>query len=287
MIIIVDLSWQMYRAASTFSHMSVGTGAAERPTGHLYSVAKFATTMQYDRLIFVKDNYPQARHDIFPAYKAGRESNKKLHKYVPIVADLLANLPNVEVVEAEGREADEVIGFLALHYAAKGEEVVIFSGDNDMLQLVGTPRISVGSKVSKGCVVPVTEDEVVEKFTVLPKHLAVYRTLIGDTSDNIKILPYFPRELAKYLALLVGEFSEIRTKFTFLCQRFPTHSMGQHIYALRKKYSTLLAVHDSIVSLRHSKLRIEDVKRVEPQETPMWWCSKLLFGREIRRRLLV
>jgi DNA polymerase-1 len=54
---------------------------------------------------------------------------------LPLVRDLVRAL-GIELIELPGWEADDVIGTLADQAARRGLEVLIFSGDKDMGQLV-------------------------------------------------------------------------------------------------------------------------------------------------------
>src|SRR5260370_15551565 len=70
----------------------------------------------------------------------------------------------VPLFEVEGREADDVIGALSVKAVAQGVNVIILSGDNDLLQLVNphlklvTPRPPIST--------PTTTDE----STTIQKH---------------------------------------------------------------------------------------------------------------------
>src|SRR6266436_1623956 len=80
---------------------------------------------------------PTFRHERFPDYKATRK---------PMPEDLLTQLEPIEevaqalglpVIEIPGMEADDVMASLARRGVAEGLEVVLVTGDKDMLQIVG------------------------------------------------------------------------------------------------------------------------------------------------------
>src|SRR5262249_39551252 len=80
---------------------------------------------------------PTFRHQRFPEYKAQRK---------PMPEDLFAQIPAIEelatalglpVIETPGMEADDVMATLARRAVRDGIEVVLVTGDKDMLQVVG------------------------------------------------------------------------------------------------------------------------------------------------------
>ncbi|MEK7785987.1 MAG: 5'-3' exonuclease H3TH domain-containing protein, partial [Chloroflexota bacterium] len=92
---------------------------------------------------------------------------------------------NIPILEADGYEADDVLGTVAKQAAAQGVEVVIATGDRDLLQLADKRvRVSLaGQKLSEA--VLYGPDEVKAKYGVTPKQYIDYKALVGDTSDNI------------------------------------------------------------------------------------------------------
>ena len=76
----------------------------------------------------------------YEGYKAKRESMPEdLRRQIPYIRRSLEAL-RIPILEAEGFEADDVIGTLAREAAEQGHEVFIVSGDKDMMQLVTRAR---------------------------------------------------------------------------------------------------------------------------------------------------
>ena len=79
---------------------------------------------------------PTFREQEFAAYKATRtETPPDLIEQIPHCKSVLEAM-SIPVLQAEGFEADDLIGTLARLGTAAGVEVVIVSSDKDMLQLV-------------------------------------------------------------------------------------------------------------------------------------------------------
>ena len=134
---------------------------------------------------------PTFRHNIYGAYKGTRRSMPdELKAQVPLVKVLLTKM-GVRIAEHPGFEADDVIGTLANKAAAEGMQVVIVSGDRDLLQLA-TDEVKVRIPKTKGGKTEVEDyfaADVEEKYGVTPKAYIDVKALMGDASDNIPGVP--------------------------------------------------------------------------------------------------
>jgi DNA polymerase-1 len=120
------------------------------------------------------------RHEAFENYKAGRadtpdDLHDQVHKIKRIV-DLMGLLR----LEEPGYEADDVIGTLATRAAADGISVRILTSDRDAYQLL-TDNVKVISSDDR----EIGPEEVFEKYGVRVDQWVDYRSLTGDSSDNI------------------------------------------------------------------------------------------------------
>ncbi|NOT35582.1 MAG: DNA polymerase I [Candidatus Eisenbacteria bacterium] len=128
---------------------------------------------------------PTFRHELYGDYKATRP---------PMPEDLAAQLGAIEdlsrhlglpVIEKAGMEADDVMATLAQLAAAAGHEVILVTGDKDMLQVV-TDRVTVLAPQGKGEDYARMDPAAVRaKWGVGPEHIRDVLALMGDSSDNI------------------------------------------------------------------------------------------------------
>jgi DNA polymerase-1 len=145
------------------------------------------------------------RAEIFPEYKATRSAQPEdLRPQFPLVRKVLEAL-RVPAVGAPGYEADDVIATLTKRARAQGFEVVIVTGDKDLLQLV-EPQ---GQGVR--CYDSMYEKwfgpaEVEEKWFVPPQLVADLLALTGDKIDNI---PGVPGVGEKTAAGLLKEYGDL------------------------------------------------------------------------------
>jgi len=113
------------------------------------------------------------------------------------------NAFGIPVYSKPGFEADDVIGTLA---SQSKEDVVIVTGDRDILQLVNS-KVKVYmpiSGMSEGKLMG--KDEVVEKMGVVPELIPDYKALVGDPSDNY---PGVPGIGPKTAINLLNEFGSV------------------------------------------------------------------------------
>ena len=125
------------------------------------------------------------RHEAVESYKATRTKKEpELYAQIPMIQDLLLSY-HVPSYSVPGYEADDVIGTVAEIVKKQNVNVVIVTGDMDSLQLVDD-HVRVLSFI-KGVTETKTYDEaaVFERFQLRPDQLIEYKTLRGDTSDNI------------------------------------------------------------------------------------------------------
>ena len=186
-LILVDGSSYLYRAFHALPKLTASNG---QPTGAVRGVVSMLRKMQADfkdsDIVVVFDAKGKTfRDEMFAEYKSHRP---------PMPDDLRAQIePLHQCIQAMGLpmivhpgvEADDVIGTLAVQAEAKGESVIISTGDKDMAQLV-SERVTLMNTMSNTVY---DRDGVVEKFGVPPERIIDYLAIIGDTSDNIPGVP--------------------------------------------------------------------------------------------------
>ena len=122
----------------------------------------------------------------YEGYKANRASMPEdLRRQIPYIRRALEAL-RIPILEAEGFEADDVIGTLAREAAEQEHEVFIVSGDKDMMQLV-TQRVKILNPQKDNLVLDPAK--VVETLGVPPEKVVDVMALRGDAVDNIPGAP--------------------------------------------------------------------------------------------------
>jgi len=125
---------------------------------------------------------PTFRHKEFKNYQAQRPAMAdELTSQIQKAKDFL-EAAGIPTYLKEGYEADDLLGTIAKK--AKSEEVVIATGDKDILQLVDEkikiymPIVGLSSAKLFG------KEETIERMRVDPIQIPDYKALVGDPSDN-------------------------------------------------------------------------------------------------------
>lgn len=129
---------------------------------------------------------PTFRQELFAGYHENRpQMADDLVSQVIIIHDVLEKM-GVEIFEVDGYEADDLIGTLS-YQAVKGDdpmEVIIVTGDRDMLQLVNG-HVKVLMPILGITNMTLMDEKAVEaKYGVKPSQFIDYKALTGDASDN-------------------------------------------------------------------------------------------------------
>jgi DNA polymerase-1 len=197
-LVLIDGSSYLYRA---FFALPPLTNSRGEPTGAVYGVLnmlqKFLREQADSPMVVVFDAPGKTfRDELFAEYKAHRPPmpDDLRGQIEPLLAAVTAlGLP---VLRIAGVEADDVIGTLACRAAARGQPVLISTGDKDMAQLVDA-HITLVNTMSN---TTLNRDGVKAKFDVWPEQIIDYLALIGDSSDNIPGIPKVgPKTAAKWL----------------------------------------------------------------------------------------
>ena len=208
-LLLVDAYGLIYRAFHAIPPLTNSRGFLTNAAFGFTSILLRAIADAHPERAIVAFDAPGAthRHERFPAYKAQRPSMPdELRSQVPLVRDLVAAL-GLPLLEAPGYEADDVIGTIAEQARREGWEVLIVSGDLDMLQLVG-PNVSLLHTAKGGADAMVTYDpaKIFERYGLTPEQIVDFKSLKGDSSDNI---PGVPGVGEKTAAKLIAAFGSL------------------------------------------------------------------------------
>jgi len=123
---------------------------------------------------------------VYGGYKAQREAMPPdLAQQIPYIRRALEAF-RIPILQAEGFEADDVIGTLATKAAQAGYPVYVVSNDKDMMQLVNE-TVKVLNPVKDNLILD--RDKVTETLGVPPEKVIDVMALRGDSIDNIPGAP--------------------------------------------------------------------------------------------------
>jgi len=148
---------------------------------------------------------PTFREEKLPSYKETRPSMPDdLRSQIALVKRVFEAL-RLPLLEVPGFEADDVLGTLVDRMRDESVELVLVTGDKDMLQLVG-PRVRVLSTNSRGEPVWFDDAAVSAKWGVEPRQIPDLLALMGDSIDNI---PGVPGVGEKTAVKLINQFGSV------------------------------------------------------------------------------
>ena len=219
---------------------------------------------------------PTFRSEAYPAYKAQREATPEdIKQSVPIIKNILKAW-NIPILEAEGYEADDVIGTLATKAGEQGIDTYMLTPDKDYGQLVRDnvkiyrPRHGGGYEV-------MGPEEVKTKYAI-PSTEAVIDllALMGDSADNF---PGCPGVGEKTAVKLINEFGTVEELIarTSEIKGALQKKVEEHIDDI--KLSKFLATIKTDVPI---ELKMDELRVSQPNETEL---AKLFEELELKRIL--
>ena len=233
-------------------------------TGFLRSVAAVIRRLKPTRCVIVFDGKggSKRRKELFPEYKANRANKTAFNRYQEFASledeqdsmkrqfgrmiQYLNCLP-VTTLSIDNVEADDIMAYIANEIYTKDENrVTICSTDRDFLQLVNN-RISVWSPIKKKMYTPSVMQE---EFGFSSKNYLLYRSFIGDKSDNIPGLKGVgPKSLIKYFPV----FTEDR--------EITVEEIVQYANDVDKKYKvhSLVSENKELLELNYKLMQLKEV----------------------------
>jgi DNA polymerase I len=188
---LVTSSGQVTNAVYGFTAMLIKLLADERPQG---------VVVCFDK------GLPQFRLDRYAEYKAGRAATPDLFKQqLPLIREVLESL-RIPMIELEGYEADDLLATLTKHARDEGCEVIVVTGDRDILQLVRDGVAVIMTRRGISDVIRYDAPTVLERYGVAPEKWTDFVALKGESSDN---LPGVPGVGDKTAAQLINKYGDI------------------------------------------------------------------------------
>jgi DNA polymerase-1 len=186
-VLLLDCHSLLFRAFHALPEMTTSTGI---PTNALYGFSTLVLKLLREEApggVALARDLPGKtfRHEQYAEYKAGRaRAPSPLVQQLQMFDSLVAAL-GFPMFAAPGFEADDVLATLAARFGERGDDVVIVSGDRDLLQTVNErcQVLFVGQRGKP----PIRYDRaaVEKRFGIPPERLPGYVALVGDTADNI------------------------------------------------------------------------------------------------------
>lgn len=201
---------------------------------------------------------PTFRHEMYAEYKGTRKPMaEELRQQVPVIKEVLAAM-GVRTIEFPGLEADDLLGTLSRRCEEQGLEVVVLSGDRDLLQLA-TEHVKIRIPKTKQGRTEVEDyyaEDVLARYQVTPEEFVDLKALMGDTSDNI---PGVPGVGEKTAAKIIVQYHSIENAYAHADEIKPpraSKALKEHweLAVMSKKLAAICVTADFPYELSGAKL---------------------------------
>jgi DNA polymerase-1 len=244
--------------------------SAGEPTAGVYGFTSVLLSLldreHPENLAVAFDTGRTFRDDLYPQYKATRaKMPEDLAPQIERIRQVVAAF-RLPIFEAEGYEADDVLGTLAQQAMSRGWKSIILTGDRDLLQLV-TDQVVIrlaGRSLSES--MDYTPQKVLEQYGVRPDQMVDFKALVGDKSDNIPGVRGVGEKTATDLLQRYGDLDSIYAHLDALPTRVRGKLEAGHESALLSK--TLSAIRRDVpVELDPETCRVGGMDREQVLET--------------------
>src|ERR671934_1912253 len=263
---VVDGHSHLFRAYHAVGYLSTSRGVPSHAVLILSTMLwKLFREEKPDYLAIALDPPgPTFRDSMFADYKATRTSMPDdLARQLPYVRRLFDAL-RTPVLEVSGYEADDTLATVVEHALQMDDlDIVIVTGDKDLLQLVG-PRVRVLSVLGRtGERIVYDEAKVRERWGVSPAQIVDVLALMGDSIDNIPGVHGVGEKTAVKLVNQFGSVERLYENLTLVAGKLRETLATNRNQALLSR---------ELVAMSHSvplTFDLEAYRRVEPDWTKL------------------
>jgi len=216
-LVVIDGKSVFYRGYYAMPSLTLSDGT---PTGGVFGFASISIEIikqlnpDYIAVAWdIKGTSAKKRIDIYPEYKAGRSKPPEdFYAQLPLLRELLGAF-GWPLYELDGYEADDIMGTFAVKSGKEGIHTDLISGDYDLLQLISPTTDVYITRTGTTDLVRFDKDSFRDKYGVEVAQFIDYKSLVGDSSDNIpgvrKIGPVAAKKLLNTYHNLDGVYANI------------------------------------------------------------------------------
>lgn len=214
---VIDGKSVFYRGYYAMPNLTTKDGIS---TGGVYGFA----TMALEVIKQLKPDYVAVAWDkpktnirrrlaLYSEYKAGRKpAPPDFYEQIPVLHELLQAF-GWPLYELDDYEADDIMGSLAVQAHAQGIETMLITSDLDMLQLVNSSVHVYALKTGFSNIELYSPKTFETKYGIDVQQFVDYKSLVGDSSDNIPgvagVGPVAARKLLNEYKTLDGIYENI------------------------------------------------------------------------------
>ncbi|MCK9470941.1 MAG: DNA polymerase I [Bacilli bacterium] len=188
-LVLLDGYSLMFRAYYATAYrgnlMQTSTGIYTNAIYGFYAMTNKLLTSEEYTFVALDAGSQTFRHQEFPEYKGTRKPvDQELISQIPLVKRYL-DILNIRRFETLDYEADDLLASVATKFYDDFDEIVIVSGDRDLLQLVNDKVKVLLPLRGTSEFDEYNIDNFYEKMSIYPNQVTDYKGMVGDTSDNL------------------------------------------------------------------------------------------------------
>lgn len=263
-ILLVDGYGLIFRAYHALPPTLTTAGGEQ--TNAVYGFASMLLDVLRQRMpdyaVIALESGTTFRHGLYPDYKATRTAMPEdLRSQVGRVRELIDAL-GIPVQQKEMFEADDVIGTLSRRLGDEGHQVIVITGDSDLLQLVNDNVLVVLPGARRfGDFREFDPAAVFERYGFGPEYVPDYKGLVGDTSDNIPGVPGIGDKTAKKLIAEFGSLEQIIAHLDDVTPARARNALAANIEQAMESKTLATIVRDVSLEFELAKARVDHFDR--------------------------
>jgi len=217
-LIVIDGHAILHRAYHALPPLTAKDGTITNAVYGFFSMLlKILKDVKPDCVVICFDRpKPNFRQSLYVGYQAHRPAmDSDLIPQIKLVRESLKKA-KVQIFEVDGYEADDLIGTISKQVVEKDKnmQVIIVSGDRDLLQLVNSHVLMIAPITGLTKMILFDAEKVKEKYGLEPHQFIDYKALVGDSSDNYPgvsgIGPKTASDLLKKYHTFEGVFKHLK-----------------------------------------------------------------------------
>ncbi|TVY12222.1 5'-3' exonuclease [Candidatus Phytoplasma pini] len=220
-LILIDGNSFVFRAyyATVYKKKNIMTNSEGQEVNALFIFMKmFQKILKQNHkniCVFFDSPDKTIRHELYSNYKQGRPSTPiSLINQISLIKEYL-ELLGIRYYFQSGYEADDMIGTIAKQASYQKIPVFIFSSDKDFLQLIDDQITVCLIKKGLSNIVYYDVSKLKEEYHLTPEQMVDFKSLVGDSSDNILGVPKIGIKTA---IELLNKFHTLENIFNCLSQ---------------------------------------------------------------------
>lgn len=228
-LILIDFSWVVHRMWWAHKDLQVTLHNGQvLKSGHLYGLCRLlkSLTAKYPLadIVLCLDGVAKHGKSLSSDYKANRTVTDVTTAFsdLGVLIECALSFKEVSVAFHRDLEADEVIAFYARKFKLLYKNIVVYSADCDMLQLLAEDNVYISKEFNTdgtlklvGVSEYLIDQKYLDKFVGVPiEELPLYRAMIGDSSDNLAGFPRLRKKVAKQIVKKYPSIEAIEENIT-------------------------------------------------------------------------